>query len=235
MTLLAALVLAQTPTAAEFFPLVPGTRRVYEAKSEGKATLIDEVGAKPAYFDGAEAIAIFQKNQFNQIIGTTYYRIEGPSVLIVGYGEERSVTAKNADGTVDLTKPSVKTNVLLQLTPPMPVFKYEGRETNWIYTEIPKVKAFKDDDPIKTDPTAIKGVAKPGKVRTVLGRKVETIDVRAEVQLGVGDLAEKIVETSVYGRGIGLIESSRKTTGGGRKSRESRTALIAIEEPPKGG
>lgn len=231
MTLVAALVLLQAPAAAaEFFPLVPGSRRIYEEKGDGKATLIDEVGTKPAQFGGAEAVAVVQKNQFNQPLTTTYYRVEGPTVLLVGYAEERTTTPKSADGTIDLTGRGQKRTVLLELTPAMPVFKYEGRETSWAYGEIPLLKAFNDDQPIKTDPTAIKGTAKPGKPRTILGRTVETIDVRAEVELGLGKLAEKIVETSTYGRGIGLIESVRKTTGGGKRGRETRTTLVGIED-----
>lgn len=236
MTVLAALILAQSPaTAADFFPLVPGSRRVYEEKSDAKTTLIDEVGTKPAYFDGAEAIPVIQKNGFNQPIGTTYYRIDGSTVLTVGSAEDRSAASTNVGDTIDVTNRATRRNVLLQLKPAMPVFKYDGKETTWVYAEIPTMQAAGDKESIKLDPTSIRGTAKPGKERTVLGRKVETLEVRAEVQLGMGNLAEKIVETSVYGRGIGLVESVRKTTGGGKKGRESRMTLIAVEEAKKEG
>ena len=133
----------------------------------------------------------------------------------------------------------------MQLRPAMPVFKYEGKETSWSYSEVPHVED-RDPDPLSTvpgatkagnvkemDPTSIRGTAKPGKSRTVLGRTVETIEVRQEVQLGVGKLAQTIVETSVYGRGIGLIESLRKSTLDGKKQ-EIRTKLVAHRGSERG-
>ena len=232
MTLLAVLFLApQTPaTAAEFFPLVPGERRIYEAKTGGnKATVIEEVGAKPVYFDGGESYAILQKSQFNQVLGTDYFRVEGPAVLLVGRAEERTSDAKREDGTVDFSKPRVRRTVLLQFLPAMPVFKYDGKPTLWTYGEIPLLKAVEDKDAIKTDPTSIKGTSKPGPTKTVLGRKVETIEVRAETQIGQGNLARTVIETAVYGRGIGRIESTYKESGGGTKSVETKMTLVGIE------
>ncbi len=242
MTLLATLVLAQAPaTAADFFPLVPGVRRVYEEKSTGTTTLSDEVGRKTVEFDAQVAIPVVTKNQFNQPMGTTYYRVDGVTVWTVGYAEERKSEPQLKDGSVDYSKPLIRTMALMQLKPAMPVFKYDGKETSWTYSEVPHIED-RDPDKLSTvpgatkagnvkelDPTSIKGTAKPGKERTVLGRKVETIEVRQEVQLGVGKIAQNIVETSVYGRGIGLIESHRKSTLDGKKQ-EIRTKLIAIEE-----
>ncbi len=236
MTLLAALVLAQSSasTAAEFFPLVPGTRRSYEVKSaQGTTTLTDVVGLKPVYFDDQPAMAIVQKSLFNETLGTTYYRVDGPLVSIVGSAEDRSAATPNVGDTVDLTRRAAKKNVLMQLTPAMPVFRYEGKETTWVYGEVPVYRAIGDAEAIRTDKTLIKGTAKPGAARDVLGRKVDTIEVRVEVQLNEGRLGQKIVETSVYGRGIGLVEALRKTTADGR-TQELRTRLVALEDA-KGG
>lgn len=237
MTVLAALLVAQTPaTAADFFPLVPGTRRIYEEKSKGTVTVIDEVGDKPAFFDDRPATPVVQKSQFNQVLGTTYYRVDGPMVLMVGSAEDRRASTPNVGDTVDLTRRAEKKNVLMQFRPAMPVFKYEGKETTWAFADVPVLQGPSTDaESIKMDPTSIRGVAKPGKERTVLGRKVETIEVRADVQLGTGGLAQTIVETSVYGRGIGLIESVRKTSGGGQKPNETRTRLVGIEDKKDGG
>ncbi|GEM_PF-1192920 len=236
MTLLALLLTTQAAaTAADFFPLVPGERRIYESKKgDDKMTYVDEVGARPAAFDGAEATPILQKSQFNQVLGTQYYRVDGASVLLVGSSEERSSDAKQADGTVDFSKPRVKRTVLMQLVPAMPVFKYDGHPTTWLYGEIPMLKSTEDKEPVKTDETSIKGTSKLGAIKTVLGRKVETLEVRAEVQLGSGALAQKIVETSIYGRGIGLIEAVRKESGGGKKASETRTTLIGLDKKEGG-
>lgn len=239
MTLLAALLLAPAPdapaTVADFFPLVPGTRRTYEEKSDrGTLTLVYEVGGRTVVLGDGDAVPVVQKSGFNQVLGTDYYRIVGPTVFIVGKGEERTEKAAITGGAIDLSAPRRKMTVLLELQPPMPVIRYEGKETTWTFADVPAFKAPREE-PIKSDETAIKGVAKPGALRTVLGRRVETIEVRNEVQLGVGRLAQSVVETSVYGRGIGLIESTRKVSGGGtRKSIEVRTRLVSIEDA-KGG
>jgi hypothetical protein len=235
MTLLAALVL-QTPaptSAADFFPLVPGTRRVYERKDDhGKTTQIDEVG-KPAYFDGTSATPILLKTRLDQTIDTTYYRVDGPLVSIVGYGDDRS------NATVSMEQKVSKDNrfVLLQLRPTMPVFKYEGAATEWSFRGVPVVYGRANEAPQKGEATEIKGITKLGKPRKVMGREVETIEVRAEVTIGDGTLAQTIVETSVYGRGIGLIESINRTKVD-KKSVETRTTLVSVEAPsipPKEG
>ena len=234
--LLLALALGQAPaTAADFFPLVPGVRRVYEQKGETTVTLIDEVGDKPAYFDDKPATAVVQKSGFNQVLSTQYYRVDGPTVLLVGTAEERSSDAKSPTGTVDFTKPRTRRTVLMTLIPSMPVFKYEGKETPWSYGEVQFLRGAGDDNPIKTDETAIKGLTRPVGLRTVLGRKVEAIEVRAEVQLGSGNLAQKILQTSVYARGIGLVESVTKSSGGGQKPSETRMRLVALEDKKAGG
>ncbi|RYG20016.1 hypothetical protein EON82_20750 [bacterium] len=237
MTLFAALLIVQAPlTAADFFPLKPGVRRIYEVKSEAKLTLIEEVGPKPASFDGADAIPVLSKNAFNQTMETTYYRIDGSEVLMVGFGEMRTVMAERADDkTIDLTKTTVKKYVLMQMKPPMPVFRFDGKETAFNYNDVPIVQGESGEAPVKGDPTALKGTAKLGKERTVLGRKVETLEVKTETQLGDGLLGEKVIETSVYGRGIGLIEKRvQKTGGGNRKKSDTRTTLVGIEEPKAG-
>ena len=244
MTLLAAALLARqapaaaTPAvvsiAAEYFPLVPGTRRTYEERSdEGTVTLVDEIGGKTALFEDLPAVPVVQKSQFNQVLGTDYYRVVGATVYLVGRAEERSEAPTMVDGAVDLSKPRRKRTVLLALLPKMPVFRYDGKETAWSFGDIPYLKA-EGEDPVKTDETAIHGTAKPGPIRTVLGRRVETIEVRAEVQLGSGKIGQRILETSVYGRGIGLIEATRRIGGEGQKTKETRTRLVAVEEKDGG-
>lgn len=235
MTLVAALLLAQAPTAADFFPLTPGMRRTYEERSEGEtATYTNEVGGPTVAFDKVPATPIVQKSQFNQVIGTIYYQVVGPTVYQVGQAEERSESPVATGGSVDYTKPRTKRSVILALTPRMPVFKFDGKETTWTFGDVVYLKA-EGEDPIKNDETAIQGSAKLGPTRTVLGRRVETLEVRVDVQLGGGKIGQKVVETSVYGRGIGLIEATRKIGGLGQKTKEVRTKLIGIEEAKDGG
>ncbi|RYG27219.1 hypothetical protein EON82_00025 [bacterium] len=234
MTLLATLVLgAQAATAADFFPLTPGTRRIYEEKGVAKAVVIDEVGTKPIDFGSGLAYPVYRKSKFNQILDTTYYRVDGPTVLIVGYAEDRRAATPIVGQPVDLTKGDRK-NVLMTLIPAMPVFKYDGGPTTWTYAEVPKIQGPSGEEPVVRDETAIAGSVKPGPLREVLGRKVETIVVRADIEIGLGKLQKKQMETSVYGRGIGLIETTIKTTFENRSS-ETKTTLIGIEEKREGG
>ncbi len=235
--ILASLVLGiVAPTsAADFFPLTPGMRWTYEEKGVSKITIVDEVGAKPVYFDDQPAYAILRKSRFNQILDTTYYRVEGSTVLIVGYAEDRRASTPNVGDPIDVSRQAEKKNVLLRLIPAMPVFKFDGGPTQWTYTEIPKIQGPAGDDPVKGDETAIVASAKPGPMRDVLGKKVETLIVHAEIDLGVGQLAKHQVENSIYGKGIGLVESTIKTTSPGNKTEENHTTLIGMDQKREGG
>lgn len=236
MTLLASYILASQAkvTAAEYFPLTPGVRRIYEEKSaDVKAVIIDEVGQKPVDFGNGPAYAVYRKSKFNQVLDTTYYRADDTSVMIVGFAEDRRSATGTVGQPVDLTRGDRK-NVLMSLIPAMPLFRYEGGATTWTYTEVPKIQGPAGDEPIVRDETAIVGSAKPGPIREILGRKVETIVVRADIELGAGKLQKKQAETSVYGRGIGLIETVIRTTFE-KKTTEFRTTLVGIEEKREGG
>lgn len=85
LPLLAATLLSQTPTvtlsAADFFPLVQGTRRTYEEKSRDTSQNVDQVG--PAVqIKGADAIPII--TQVNgQTVTTTFYRVSGDTVYLI--------------------------------------------------------------------------------------------------------------------------------------------------------
>lgn len=222
-------------TAADFFPLTPGQRWIYEEKSSAKVTVIDEVAPKPVFFEDQPCYAILRKSKFNQLLDTTYYRVDGPTVLIVGYGEDRRAATPNVGDPVDFTRTADKKNVLLRLIPALPVFKFDGGPTQWTFAEVPKIQGPVGEEPQKGDETAIVASAKPGPVRDVLGKKVETLLVHAEIELGVGQLMKKQVENSVYGKGIGLIESVIKITSPGDKTTETRTTLVGMERKPEGG
>jgi len=222
-------------SAADYFPLTPGQRWIYEEKGASKITVVDEVSAKPVYFDDQPAYAILRKSRFNQLLDTTYYRVEGSTVLIVGYAEDRRASSPTVGTTVDVSRQAEKKSVLLRLTPAMPVFKFDGGPTQWTFTEVTTIQGPAGEDPIKGDETAIVASAKPGPLREVLGKKVETILVHAEIELGVGELAKHQIENSVYGKGIGLIESTIKTTTPGKKTEETKTTLIGMEQKREGG
>lgn len=213
-------------TAADYFPLRAGLRTIYEQKTDVTLTVIDEVG-RTVTIGGKPAVAVIEKNRFNQPMGTTFYRVDGNGIYQVGQEEDRSHATPTVGQPVDLDKLAERSHAVLELAPPMPIFKFDGGPTEWRYGEIPKL------DGRDLDPTTIKGTAKPAGVRTVLGKKVDTIEVHTEVELGEGNIAQRIVENAVYGRGIGLIEWTRRTTFG-KKTTEVQRRLTGIEESGEG-
>jgi hypothetical protein len=76
--------------AEEFFPLVPGTRFTYEDTGAGTATTVDEVG-RPIEIEGLQAIPVVTNQRGQQ--ATTYYRIDGNTVVVVAYSSSRLLAA----------------------------------------------------------------------------------------------------------------------------------------------
>lgn len=74
----------QSSLAAEFFPLVPGTKWVYQEEGRFLAnTYVDEV-LEPVEIKGERAYPIAQSRE-GKVIDTTYYRVFGEGVYIVAY------------------------------------------------------------------------------------------------------------------------------------------------------
>lgn len=94
-------------TAADFFPVVPGTVRSYMDSADTLVISIDEVGA-PVDFGGAQATPIAGKDG-KKLIGTSYYRVEPNAVYLVGYDPKHP------------------------LPQPMPVLEYDGKPDKWSF------------------------------------------------------------------------------------------------------
>lgn len=78
----------QTEQAAEYFPLVPGTKWHYsESSPSGGATYVDEVGA-PTEIEGNSATPIVTR-MGGRVIDTRYYRVDGDTVLWVAQGDKK--------------------------------------------------------------------------------------------------------------------------------------------------
>jgi len=67
----------------EFFPLVPGTRRIYQQKG-GDGTQLENFVGKPLDMGGAQAIPVTE-TQAGQPPKTTYYKLGDGEVTIVAY------------------------------------------------------------------------------------------------------------------------------------------------------
>jgi hypothetical protein len=137
-------------------------------------------------------------------VNTTYYRVDEDGVAIYAY------------------------DVKAPLPKPLPVLKVAGAE---------KV-AWRHEGPATTEQVAeamvMTGEAQMLKTdREVLGKKVPAIQVKIVAIIGGGRAREEIEQVSVYGKGIGLIESTSTTKIGKRKA-VSTLKLIKIEEPKEG-
>ena len=93
----------QGPTAADFFPTVPGTVRTYEQKGGG--SIINTIG-KPLDMGGVSVIPITESPGAGAG-KTTYYRVEGDEVSIIAY------------------------DVKYPLPTPMPVLRVGNGKTSW--------------------------------------------------------------------------------------------------------
>ncbi|MFN8221053.1 MAG: hypothetical protein U0S12_13090 [Fimbriimonadales bacterium] len=77
-----ALVMAQAPSAADFFPLVPGTKWTYQGDVGGLASTQVDVVKEPIEIDGKPAYPVVTQVS-GRIVGSSYYRVEGDTVYLV--------------------------------------------------------------------------------------------------------------------------------------------------------
>ena len=198
-------------------------------------TLTDEVGRRPHSFDDAPATPIIHKSQFNQTLGTDYYQVVGSTVYLVGRAEERSDTPTLSDGAVDFSKPRRKKTVILSLAPRVPVLRYDGKETTWTFGDVPYLKADGEDpDQDRRDRDPRHGQAWPLPYRASVGASRRSRS-RTRCSSARARSDRRSSRRSVYGRGIGLIEATRRISAMGQKAQETRTKLVSIEEAKDGG
>jgi len=104
--LLALLQSPSPPKAVDFFPVVPGTVRTFtDGTSE---TTTDEVEA-PVDIGGTLATPIVGRDGRKRVISTSYYRIDGDTVYLVGY---------------DVKHP---------LPRAMPILQFNGKPGKWLF------------------------------------------------------------------------------------------------------
>jgi hypothetical protein len=107
--LLAALAIAPAaPSAAEYFPLRPGTRMVYEEKSLEASVTTDVVG-QPVEVAGSAAVPV-TTYQNGSVVNTTFYRVGPDLVSIVAHDKDHPLKS------------------------PLPVFKLPAdRKSDWTF------------------------------------------------------------------------------------------------------
>lgn len=195
------------PTVNDFFPLVVGQRRTYEqevrqgSKVMERSVTEDETKASVALEAGPTFLV--ETRNGGRLVTNTYYRIEGNSLMLVGFDPKHL------------------------LPRPQPILVLEGDKGAWTYDG--PVSTAKDADMIH-----VVGDAKLKGERMVLGKKVPVVEVHVKATLGGGALREDHEETTLYAKGIGLVENTVKTSFG-RKTLLSVTKLVRFEEAKSTG
>lgn len=177
--LIVAVCLASPSEAADYFPLEPGTTWVYSDSQAPEAGFEDRVG-NPQPIDGKQAVPIVTTIR-GQVDGSTFYRVEGDTVLLVAFEQNRPL--KN----------------------PYPVFKLSGGKDGWSYTGM--TQWFGEPAPITMKGTARK--TKNREVLGEDRETIEvTIDAVIGDSDGVNMKSHQV---AIYAKGIGLVELKDKT------------------------
>ncbi|MBX3114267.1 MAG: hypothetical protein KF836_06845 [Fimbriimonadaceae bacterium] len=223
-TVLATALVGQTPE--EYFPLVPGTVRIYEQEvntkgKKYKSRIVETVGAitkikryelvpDPTEFDPAnekqvwiedDAIPVTSSVDGNEPV-YTYYKVSGERIFIVG-------TAKD--------------ELLIQAFPILAIPKADDRAT-WLYSGNITVMGA-------PAATLIDGEAKTRKPFRFKNKEYPAIESKAiyKFQLG-GGIEAQSEQTSIYAQGLGLVEFSETGKLGKEVTKVSRK-LVQIDIP----
>lgn len=142
-----------------------------------------------------------QTTENGQPLEKVYYRASGDTVFIVAYDKEKPLPS------------------------PRPLFKVGTGKSNWEY---------RGTTPFYEDlvPLEVKGSASAKGRRTAIGLTVDCIEVKFEAQLmAAPGMVLKSNQTAIYGKGIGLLEMTEKTTVD-RKSEERKLKLVSFTPAP---
>lgn len=178
-------------------------RRLTYEEKSLMASTTTDVFEEPVEIGGVMAVPVTTL-QNGQKMNTAYYRVDANVVSSLGYDKDRP------------------------LPTPMPVLKVSDTEKiKWDFA-----------GPMSADqvaePVVIRGEAQVLKdPREVLGKKVSVLQVKMVITVGTGKAREEVEQVSIYGKGIGLVESSSTTKIAKRKA-VNTLKLTAIEEPKEG-
>ncbi len=206
LTVAVAAIVCQIGTAADYFPLEPGTKKVYE-HTRGKlvSTQTDVVGTPLVI--GGQTLTPVKTESNGQTIGTTYYQINGDTVSSVG------VVRRKVDGEVK--------DICL---PPVTILKVGENRLEWYSTEL--VSWFG-----KEYPQHLKATANYKGKRKLFGKEVDVIEVKYQITLGEGAGIADVhsTMTALYARGIGLFEQKDESIVNKVKTKQT---LKLIENTP---
>ena len=183
LTVAVAAIVCQVGTVAEYFPLAPGTKKVYEQTRDKMVSRQTDTVGKPVEIDGQILTPIVTEAN-GQKIGTTYYRINGDTVCSVG--------------VVSRVVNNVPKDICLE---PIAILKAGDKRMEWSSQEL--VSWFG-----KEYPQHLKATATYKGKRKLFGKDVDVIEVKYDITLGegVGVADVRSTMTALYARGIGLFE-----------------------------
>jgi len=113
------------------------------------------------------------------------------------------------------------------LPKPIPIVQVNGEKTSWSYDG-------PTDDTKLAESISMTGQSRMLPPRDVLGKKVSILEVKLITAMGGGRAQERSEQTALYGKGIGLIQLTSKTTVGKHKA-TNELKLIQVEEAKAGG
>lgn len=205
LALLASLALAPTSVqdSAADFFPLRTGRRLMYEEKSLQSGTTVDVVEEPVEINFVKVVPVATFQGGNKM-NTAYYRVDSDGVAIVAY---------------DLKMPFER---------PLPVLKMAGLDkVTWRHEGPATAEKL-------AEPMAMAGESQMLKTeREVLGKKVPVLQVKITATVGGGQAREEIEQVSLYGKGIGLIESTSTTKIGKRKA-VSTLKLIKIEEPKEG-
>lgn len=189
----------------EFFPIKPGTIWRYVEKSGKSEIGVEDRALKPEKVGSREATG-FASYINGQLSEMTVYAIDNNTVMLIAVDPKRPFEI------------------------PYPIFQGSTSDTSkWRFDGNAQFIA-------EPTPHVLVGEARLlSRQETVLGRKVDVVEVRLKGTLGAAGLGQILTDRKAkYGKGIGLFQSTESTQMGKEKHvREKK--LVAYFEPLKGG
>ncbi len=188
-----------------YFPTTPGISWTYKVQSDRRSqVVIDRVGKATKLLD-KEAFP-FTSTVDGMESEPTYYLVDGDTVYVIF----RSYTKKEGDDGLEVRTP---------VTYQYPVVKTPGKSEKWDY--VGKTQFMKTSVDM-----VLHGSSSPAGRRQVLGKDVECVRVQLKVMFGAqGEPPVTSEQSSLYGKGIGLIEMTETTTVNKQKYSEKRTLV----------
>lgn len=195
LALIAALTLSSG--IADYFPVAPGTKWMFETQSTSKETSTDLVSGS-IKLNGKD-LAIFE-TKVGSATSKTLYLFEDDTLYIAGFDPAKL------------------------LPEPYPILKFTEKSTSWTFSG--KTQFYGDFVPL-----SLSGKARFVGKRSVLSEKRDCIEVKLIARVEGGPSAEIVSEqTSLYAKGVGLVEM-RESTSAGTSKQTRKTVLVSFEAP----